>query len=383
MKRHLTDAAIQRIKPPKEGTTEVFDLGYPGLALRVGHGGSKSFEQFYRSGGKLKRESLGRWPSISLAEARERWRKTREALAKGEAPSRREGIKDSTRLFERVIEEWIKRDQSDNKQSSQYQVVRTVERDLLPAWRGKRVDEITKPDVIELIDSIVDRGAPVKARQTFTHINRFFRWCVERDILQTSPMASMKRPTKGKSRERVLTDAELGKVWKGADRIGPLGIATRLLILTGARREEITQLRWSEIDGNTITLSNGRTKNGEAHIIPLSAQARKLLDSMPRIGNSDFVFTNDGVKPIVAWAKPKSDLDDVSGVTDWRIHDLRRTVATGMQKLGIPLVVTESILGHVSGSRAGIVGVYQRHDYAQEKSAALQAWGAHVVAIVC
>jgi len=188
----------------------------------------------------------------------------------------------------------------------------------------------------------------------------------------------MKRPTKGKSRERVLTDAELGRVWKGADRIGLLGSATRLLILTGARREEITQLRWSEIEGDTITLSNGRTKNGEAHLIPLSTAARKLLDSVPRIANSDFVFTNDGVKPIVAWAKPKADLDDVTGVTDWRIHDIRRTVATGMQKLGIPLVVTESILGHTSGSRAGIVGVYQLHDYAQEKRAALEAWGQHV-----
>jgi len=381
MRKLLTDGFVARVKPPKKGTTEIFDQGYPGLALRVGHGGAKSFEQFYRSGGKLKRESLGRWPALSLAEARETWRKTREAIAKGEAPSRRESIKDSTRLFERVIEEWLRRDQGSNKASTQYQVVRTVERDLLPAWKGKPVDQINKPDVIELIDSIVDRGAPVAARQTFTHLNRFFRWCLERDILQASPMASMKRPAKGKSRERVLTDAELGKVWKGADKIGLLGIATRLLILTGARREEITQLRWSEIDGDTITLSNGRTKNGEAHLIPLSQAARKLLDSIPRIANSDFVFTNYGVKPIVAWAKPKADLDDVSGVTDWRIHDIRRTVATGMQKLGIPLVVTESILGHTGGSRAGIVSVYQRHTYAEEKRAALEAWGSHVLRV--
>ena len=138
MKKHLTSASVERIKPPKEGSLEIFDLGYPGLALRVGHGGSKSFEIFYRTKGKLRRESLGRWPETSLSAARDAWRKTREAIAKGDDPSNREGSTNPTLLFERVVEEWLKRDQSKNKPSSFYQVTRSVEAELLPAWRGTR-----------------------------------------------------------------------------------------------------------------------------------------------------------------------------------------------------------------------------------------------------
>jgi hypothetical protein len=131
MKRHLTDASVQRIKPPAVGTVEIFDLGYPGLALRIGHGGAKTFELFYRVGGKLRRETLGRWPAISLADARMAWRKTREAIAKGEAPPQLGDAK--TPLFETVVEEWLKRDQSKNKASSQHQLHRSLEVDLLRA----------------------------------------------------------------------------------------------------------------------------------------------------------------------------------------------------------------------------------------------------------
>jgi integrase len=380
MKRHLTDASVQRIKPPAAGQLEIFDLGYPGLALRIGHGGAKTFEVFYRVGGKLRRETLGRWPAITLADARMAWRKTREAIAKGEDPSRRDGAKAPAMAFEFVVEEWLKRDQSKNKASSQYQVHRSLEVDLLPAWRGKCVDEITKRDIHDLLDAIADRGAPIMARRVQAYVRRFFRWCIERDILKTDPTAGMPRVGNGKSRERVLSDEELAKVWGATE--GPFGAVTRLLILTGARREEITQLRWSEIDGDVVKLEGDRTKTGAPHIIPLSTPAQALLNRLPRIGGSDFVFTTSGRKPISGWSRPKIELDARAAVTDWRIHDLRRTVATGMQKLGITLQTVEAVLGHTSGSRGGIVGVYQRHDYAAEKRAALEAWGAHVMALV-
>ena len=129
-------------------------------------------------------------------------------------------------------------------------------------------------------------------------------------------------------------------------------------------------------------LEGARTKTGTPHIIPLSAPARELLASMPRIANSDFVFTTNGTKPISGWSQPKLKLDATSGVTDWRIHDLRRTIATGMQKLGVNLQTIEAVLGHTSGSRSGVVGVYQRHSFEAEKRAALDAWGAHVASLV-
>jgi integrase len=172
----------------------------------------------------------------------------------------------------------------------------------------------------------------------------------------------------------------LAKVWNAA-KAPNFGAATRLLILTGARREEITKLRWSEIDGDTIKLEGDRTKKGAPHIIPLCAAALAVLDGVPHIAGSDFVFTASGSKPIKGWPRHKVQLDAESGVADWVIHDLRRTVATGLQKLGVTLQVVESVLGHVSGSRSGVVGIYQRHDFADEKRAALDAWGAHVMTL--
>jgi len=368
MKRHLTDASVQRIKPPTKGSLEIFDLGYPGLALRIGHGGAKTFEVFYRINGKLRRETLGRWPAISLAEARMAWRKTREAIAKGEAPRR----ESPAMLFEHVVEEWIRRDQAKNKPSTLYQLTRTLEMDLLPAWRGKRIDEIGKRDVIALLDSINDRGAPVMARRVKAHVRRFFHWCLERDILKIDPTAGLPRVGNGKSRDRVLTDSELARVLGACQ--GPYGAVVRLLALTGARREEIAKLKWSEIDGDTIKLEGSRTKTGAPHTIPLSSAAQALLNSLPHLG--DFVF--NGVRPVSNWSHSKNELDAASGVTNWRIHDLRRTVATGLQKLGVNLQTIEAVLGHTSGSRSGVVGVYQRHSFDSEKRAALEAWGAHV-----
>ena len=360
MKRHLTDASVQRLKPPRDKDLEVFDLGYPGLALRVGYGGAKSFILFYRYAGKLRRETLGRWPEISLGAARERWRRTREAVARGDDPLGANG-KVPALAFEAVVEEWLRRDVVPRcRASSAYGVQRLVEHDLLPAWRGRRIDTIVKHDVLMLLDAIVDRGAPAKARRVYVHAHRLFKWCAGRGIIDVNPMVGLEAPASENSRERVLTDTELAAVWQ-ASTDWPFGAIVRLLILTGARREEIGQLTWDEIQGDTIHLEGSRTKNGNGHLIPLSAPALELLRSAPRIGEK-YVFTLDGTKPVSSWSRAKARLDKASGVTGWRIHDLRRTVATGMQRLGVGLQTVEALLGHTGGSRAGIVGVYQRHD---------------------
>ena len=188
-------------------------------------------------------------------------------------------------------------------------------------------------------------------------------------------MAGMERPGTEASRDRVLSDDELAEVWNAAGELPSFGPLVKLLILTGARREEIGQLKWSEIAGDTIKLSNGRTKTGVPQTIPLSPQARELLAGIRRIAGSDYVFTTDGVKPVSAWSRAKARLDEACGVADWRIHDLRRTVATGLQRLGFNLQTIEAVLGHTSGSRSGVVGVYQRHSFDTEKRAALEAWG--------
>lgn len=195
----------------------------------------------------------------------------------------------------------------------------------------------------------------------------------------------MPKPGSETKRDRVLSDVELVAVWRIAEQMGwPFGTAVQLLILTAARREEIGQLRWSELDldQSAIRLKGERTKNNEPRDIPLTAQALALLKGAPRIADSDFVFTTKGTTAISGWSRAKRQLDTLAPIASWRLHDLRRSVATGLQRLGISLQTIEAVLGHVSGSRSGIVGVYQRHSFDAEKRAALEAWGRHVDTLI-
>jgi integrase len=255
-------------------------------------------------------------------------------------------------------------------------------REVVHLWAHRKITDIGKRDILDAIDRVADRGHKTSALRLYAHLHRMFQWCLGRSIVTVNPVTALPKPGDETRRDRVLNDAELIAVWNAAEKIGyPYGQATQLLILTGARRQEIAALKWSELEDGAIHLSGARTKNGEPHLIPLSSFARSILDSIPRTG--DFVFSLTGKFPIRNWSRAKADLDDYACITEpYIVHDFRRTAATNLQKLKVPLEVTEAILGHVSGSRAGIVGIYQKHDYAPEKRAALEAWGAHVMALV-
>jgi integrase len=178
---------------------------------------------------------------------------------------------------------------------------------------------------------------------------------------------------------------ELTKLWRASDDVGePFGAVFKLLMLTGARLNEIAQMRWAELseDGTTIHLGAERTKNKRAHDVPLSPLVRKIIADVARIDESEFVFTVTGRSAVSGFGKAKKRLDEAMDIAPWRTHDIRRSVASGLQRLGVPLPVTEKILGHVSGSFGGIVGVYQRHDYEAERRVALERWAAHLEAIV-
>jgi integrase len=386
VKRSLTDAAVKRLRAPAEGQQDIFDQGYPGLALRVSYGGRKAWTFFYRYGGKLKRLSLGTYPAMSLAEAREAWRKAKEARDAGRDPAAERRRESGATDFEGVLAEWLKRDQGGNR--SKDAVKRLIDKDATSAWRGRLITDIGRRDILDVIDGVVDRGSPVTARRLHAHLHRLFKWSVGRGIIAGNPMADMPKPGAETKRERVLSDAELQAVWDAAAELGwPFGPVVQLLILTGARRQEIGGLRWSEIglpEDPFISLAGDRTKNGQPHTIPLSKPALAIIEGLPRVGKKpEFVFTTNGKTPISGWSKAKRDLGRACEFADpWTIHDLRRTVATGLQKLGVSLQVIEAVLGHVSGSRAGVVGVYQRHSFDAEKRAALEAWGAHVMGLV-
>ena len=174
----------------------------------------------------------------------------------------------------------------------------------------------------------------------------------------------------------------------------PFGAIARLLMLTGRRREEVVGMTWGELSEDLVTgtIPATRTKNGIPHLVPLSQPARELLHALPSDRPGDvqgahrraklaLVFPGERGTPFSGWSKAKSALDTASGVSGWWLHDLRRTLATGLQRLGVRLEVTEAVLNHLSGSRAGVVGIYQRHDWAEEKRSALGAWSAHLLAV--
>jgi integrase len=407
----LTAAAIERIKPPKSGRVQYFDTAHPGLALRVTARGVKSWSYIARVNGKWKRATLGRWPKLTLAKARAAAGEAAETMAAGVDPLVARRAANAAAAFanrdtvESVVNEWLRRDQAGNR--SHDEVKRAMERDVLSAWHDRRIQDITRRDVIELIDSIQDRGAAIMARRTLAYIHRLFNWAVARDIVAGNPVVKLPKPGRAVKRDRVLSDDELARVWSASEAVGwPFGPIVQLMILTAARRSEIGRLEWREVDleAQALRIDGGRTKNGEPHDIALSPAAIEILKALPRIADGDgnnarHVFTTTGDAPVSGWSRAKLALDrkdvklqreaakaagvvdEVEPLGDWRLHDLRRTVATGLQRLGMRLEVTEAVLGHVSGSRGGIVGVYQRHDYADEKRAALIAWANHVARI--
>jgi integrase len=376
----ITQAFAAKKKPPQSGQTDYFDTSYPGLVLRVSSKGRKTWCFLYRFKGEQRRMKLDLYPAMSVAEAHEAWRKARDMVQAGRDPSQIETCAPTD--FASVFEDWIKRDQAKNR--SRAGVKGTVATHVLPKWQHRLITEIGRRDVLDVIDAVVDQGKPTAARRLYSYLHRLFEWAISRDIIKTNPMVRADKPGAEVRRDRVLSDDELVRVWNAAERLGwPYGPAFQLLILTGARREEIGRLRWSEIDNDIIKLEGSRTKNSQPHHIPLSSASRALLAGLPRINGSDFVFSFSGHVPISSWSKPKADLDDLAALTTpWRTHDLRRSTATNLQQLGTPLQVTEAILGHTAGSRGGIVGVYQRYSYDAEKRAALETWGARVIDLV-
>lgn len=383
--RNLTAISVERMAPPKRGQVDIFDKGFPGLALRVSYGGRKAWSFVYRHAGKVRRFQLGTYPALSLSEAREAWRAARQQVERGADPSETQR-RDASAMFESVMAEWLARDQGKNR--SLAATTRLLNADVLPYWRRLRIDEIGRRDVLEVIDRVTDRGSPVMARQLHVVLHRLFRWSVGRGIIEANPLTDLDLPENNPPRKRFLTDAELALVMRAAGELGGYGAVVKLLALTGCRRQEIADLTWDEIDGDGIRLDGNRRKNAEPLTVKLSAPARAIIEALPR--SSDRVFSGSRRAALGHWARLKGQLDakvaelNNGPLPHWNLHDLRRTLAVGLQKLGIGLQVVERVLGHGSraGSRSGVVGIYQAYSYDKEAGDALAVWGQHVMRLL-
>lgn len=268
-------------------------------------------------------------------------------------------------------------------------VERSLRLHAVPVLANKPLPAITRADVVAVLDAMPAEQQAGR-RNVFAILRRLFKWAVWRGDLLRSPMDGMETPPPVKARDRVLTDAELRRVWLAAPGCHrAFGSILRLLIVTGQRREEVTGMAWSELDQAAAMwrIPGERTKNGEPHTVPLNTLAIETIDKLakgekwPRRGA---VFATSTGGAFTAHSKGKAKVDallaDDGGdpVPAWRLHDLRRTLATGFQVLGVRFEVTEAVLNHLSGARAGVAGVYQRHHWTDEKRTALQAWSDHI-----
>jgi integrase len=272
---------------------------------------------------------------------------------------------------------------------------------LAARWAARPVVDIGANDIADLVDEVKRKGVPGWKRRNggdsvawvfHARVGKFFSWLVERRVITANPCTAVRRPDASTPRERILTDLEVRLFWLAASEMNqPFGPLLRLLLLTGQRRQEVAAMVWAELSEGreTWSLPSERTKNSRAHTVPLSKAARDLIASINPIGTV-YVFTSNGRTPVSGWSKVKARLDEKmlelaraekATVRPFTIHDLRRTTAAGLQRLGVALPVTERILNHVSGSFAGVVGVYQRHEYADEKRDALQRWADHLAKI--
>jgi integrase len=366
----LTVKSIEAAAPASE-RREIADELLPGLYLIVQPTGAKTWAVRYRLHGRSHKHTIGRYPIFDLKAAREAGTKALRAVAEGRQPG---ALRADT--VDAAVAQFVERHAKRHYRPRPLQETeRLLNRHVLARWRGRRLDSIARGDVRALIDSV---SAPIMANRLHNLVSKLFNWAVSADLLTSSPVSGIKKPFAEKSRDRVLTDDELRRVWLAAESIGyPFGSLIQVLALTGQRRGEVAGMRWDEITGDLWILPKERTKNGKLHTVPLSSQAAAIISRAPYL--CEFVFSAYGRAPVSGFARPKQLID---GVTGWRLHDLRRTAASGMARLGVNLPVIERALNHVSGSFAGIVGVYQRHEFAQEKREALEKWADHVERLV-
>jgi integrase len=402
----LTDLRVQSLPPPESGQKTYRCDTLPGFGVRVSQGGAKTFVLMVGRDRQL--VSIGRYPIISLQDART---VAREMLAERTLGKHRPA---RLRMADALTRYYAEKE-AKNKAST-LAITRGIINRQFKALANKNLDEITPDDIAKATDKLLKNGHPSAANHALTAARTFFKWCTRRGYIQHSPVENLERPSRLVSRDRVLTDDELRTVWNAADQVGyPFGDIVKLLILTGQRRTEIGSLKaaWCSLtsskdgelspaplaDGGvdtqpSICLPSEITKNHRAHTFPIGALTATILSSSITTSTT-LLFPARGqtTKPFNGWSKSKAGLGkkvselirkdaQIDLLRPWTLHDLRRTYATNLQRLGIKLEVIEALLNHVSGTRAGIVGVYQRHHYMDEMRAAVLLWEKHLAALI-
>jgi integrase len=407
IKRNLTDRYLKSLKGSKNGKPyDVRDAEIRGLRVRVMPGGERTFVLLarYHHGGDPTRRALGTYPILGLAEAREKARKWRDLIKRGIDPAQEEEREHAAELRKRkttflaVAEDFIREKLPYERKGRE--VERDIRREFIPVWGDRPITDITALDVRAVIKRIRGEGKIYQAHNLLGYARRVFNWAIGQHAygIESSPCDRLKpREIIGekKERTRILNDAELRAAWKAADRLGyPYGPLFKLLMLTGQRRSEVAEARWAEFDlaKKLWAIPAERMKAGAAHVVPLSDDVLAILQSLPKFERGDYAFSMTfGAKPVNGFDKAKERLDaemlkvsreDDPKATppDFVVHDLRRTVRTGLSAIpNISDLVRELVIGH---TKPGLHKVYDQYAYLDEKRFALDAWAARLRSII-
>ena len=396
MRKKITKRSVEELarKARDAGQTLLaWDTELRGFGARATANGTVAYFIEYRlggRGGRNRRMTIGRHGDLTANQARKAAEKYRGQIRDGvDVAQTREH--ERARLTADTLAEVAERFLALNAKPGRYwsEVRRLLGSEDIKDVRKRPLPGIARADIAAAIDNVA-RRSPSAARSLFAALRPLFAWAMERGIIEQSPCVGLRAPPAARARDRVLSEAEIKAFWQATAKMEfPFDPIFRLLLVTGQRRKEVAGARWSEfdLDSQIWTLPPERTKNGRPHILDLSPQALAILECASRC--DELLFSTTGATPPSGFSKAKARLDEGMGqflggkLPPWRIHDLRRTAATGMAGLGFPPQVVERVINHVSGAQGGLVGVYQRHEYRVERKAAMDSWGAEVERIAC
>ena len=381
--------------------------GVPGFVLVHTPAGHSSYGLIYRRNGARKKLTLGTTKTLTLGEARVLAGKYRGGIEGGGDPhgdkimAREEIALSNGATLEQqeldVEKMWGKYMQQVASQlRSRGEKDRIFRRYILPAVQGRLVTEIAKAHALKVIDPLVSQGKRRMADKVRQEGAAFFQWLIERDHVDRNVFAGVRKASTGKAiRTRVLSDDEIAAIWRASEPEGRWGLWIKLLMLTGARNMEGRGAHWSEfdLDQRVWTIPPDRSKNGRAHTIYLTDAMLAVIRDIPRFRDVDLVFPAAGnsARPMSGDQKVKDRVDQrmrkalsEAGCKDpenWCLHDFRRTIATGLQRLGFRPDIADQVIGHVGSTRGGAGAHYLHHGYEDEKRDALTTWSEHLLGL--
>jgi integrase len=408
-RQSLTKLLVERTAPQPSRDVFLWDSKLPGFGARIYPSGKRMYVFQYRTKARQQRRvAIGLHGPLTIEKARQIAGDKYEAVRKGRDPAQEDRIAASRHVddIETVAEQFVEKYLKQKKRAQSYirDTRALFDNHVLPKWRNRDIKSIRRRDVIELLDGIVEKGKPITANRVLAAVRKLFNWALQRDIIEASPVTLVAMPSAETTRERTLTPDEIRVLWPHFAALGyPFGPFLQMALVTGQRREEVAGLRWQDVnEGECIwTLPSAMTKAGRSHVVPLSPLAMATLSqatemALQLLGQEGeregdppklpiYVFTTRGDRPISGYSKAKARLDKAIAeacakdgrptLGPWTIHDLRRTVGTGLGKLGVSRFVIARVLNHADGS---VTGIYDRHEYLAEKRHALDAWATYL-----